>query len=118
MKIRTRIALQFLIVSSLVLFFASIFIYYFSYTLRKQEFYDRLSLKAHLVARLYNQVSEHEIQHHTFDEDTKIGSLPEEAIFIFNSQNDLFYQTANKSVFEFEPSLLNKINSGSHYFQL
>jgi len=116
MNIRTRITLQFLYISSLILCVTSFFIYFYSYETRKKEFYQRLSQKVHLTAQFFNKLEQDEIPKNKFIDQSGLGFLPEEAIYIYNNQNILVYQSTDLTLKELDSDLINKVKSGEHKF--
>lgn len=116
MNIRTRITMQFLFISSIIIFATSVFIYYYSFESRKKEFYQRLSQKAHLTAHYFNKLDQNEIPKIKFVDQSGLGFLPEEAIFIYDSQNALVYQSTDFILKELDFALVKKVKSGEHQF--
>jgi signal transduction histidine kinase len=117
MNIRTRITLQFLYISSLLLFLTSISIYFYSSEIRKKEFYERLSQKAHLTAQLYNRLPINDIENQKFIDHPGLGFLPEEATYIYNNEDALVFQSTNLPLIASETKLLNRIKSGENRFK-
>ena len=118
MNIRTRITLQFLYISSLLLFITSISIYFYSSEIRKKEFYERLSQKAHITAQFFHRLPHNETPNIKFIDHSGLGFLPEEAIIIYNAQDDQVYQSTNQVKAEVSSKLINRIKSGEHKFRL
>ena len=116
MNIRTRITLQFLYISSLLLFLTTVSIYFYSSEIRKKEFYERLSQKAHITAQLFNRLPLNEIENEKFKGHSGLGFLPEEAIYIYNNHNALVYQSTDLPLTESDSKLIEKIKSGEHEF--
>ena len=109
MNIRTRITLQFLYISSLLLFLTSVSIYFYSSEIRKKEFYERLSQKAHLTAQLYNRLPINDIENQKFIDHPGLGFLPEEATYIYNNEDALVFQSTNLPLIASDSKLLNRI---------
>lgn len=107
MKIRTRLAIRFtLIVSSLLILFASS-IYYFSSSYRKQEFYSRLKEKANNYAQLIIKLD------HTNPDlieiiDKNTAYLTNENIIVYDADNKLLFNTIEHTD-TLSSSFLNKI---------
>ena len=116
MNIRTRITLQFLYISSLLLFLTTVSIYFYSSEIRKKEFYERLSQKAHITAQLFNRLPLNEIENDNFKGHPGLGFLPEEANYIYNNHNALVYQSTDLPLTESDSKLIKKIKSGEHKF--
>jgi signal transduction histidine kinase len=117
MNIRTRITLQFLYISSLLLFLTSVSIYFYSSEIRKKEFYERLSQKAHLTAQLYNRLPINDIENQKFIDHPGLGFLPEEATYIYNNEDALVFQSTNLPLVASDSKLLNRIKSGENRFK-
>ena len=117
MNIRTRITLQFLYISSLLLFLTSVSIYFYSSEIRKKEFYERLSQKAHLTAQLYNRLPINDIENQKFIDHPGLGFLPEEATYIYNNEDALVFQSTNLPLIASDSKLLNRIKSGENRFK-
>ncbi len=92
MKIRTRLAIRFtLIVSSLLILFASS-IYYFSSSYRKQEFYSRLTEKANNYAQLIIKLDQSNPDLiKIIDKNT--AYLSNENIIVYDANNKLLFNT-------------------------
>jgi signal transduction histidine kinase len=116
MNIRTRITLQFFYISSILLFITSISIYFYSSEIRKKEFYERLSQKAHITAQLFNRLPLNDIGNKRINDNLGLGFLPEEAIYIYNNQDVLVYQSSNLPFSNYNSKLINRIKSGEHKF--
>ena len=109
MNIRTRIALQFFYISSILLFITSISIYFYSSEIRKKEFYERLSQKAHITAQLFNRLPLNDIGNKRINDNLGLGFLPVEAIYIYNNQDVLVYQSSNLPFTNYNSKLINRI---------
>jgi signal transduction histidine kinase len=116
MNIRTRITLQFLYISSLLLFLTSVSIYFYSSEIRKKEFFERLSQKAHLTAQLFDRLSVNDIENKKIIDHPGLGILPEEATYIYNSEDALVFQSTNLPLIASDTELINRIKSGEHKF--
>jgi signal transduction histidine kinase len=117
MNIRTRITLQFLYISSLLLFLTSVSIYFYSSEIREKEFFERLSQKAHLTAQLFNRFSGNDIENKKFIDHPGLGFLQEEATYIYNKQDALVFQSNNLPLITSDVKLLNRIKLGEHKFK-
>jgi signal transduction histidine kinase len=101
MKIRTRLSLQFALVTASILLVSLSSIYLFSARYRQEQFYDRLMQRARNTARLLIEVSE--VDHDLLKIiDRNTLSLPQESILIFNHNNDLIYSSQDEA-----PDLIN-----------
>ena len=116
MNIRTRITLQFSYISSLLLFLTSVSIYFYSSEIRKKEFYERLSQKAHITAELFNRLPFNELDNEKIKDHSGLGFLPEETIYIYNNQDALVYQSSESILNEPNSNLIKKIKLGEHEF--
>ncbi|MBK6834004.1 MAG: HAMP domain-containing protein [Bacteroidetes bacterium] len=107
MKIRTRLAIRFtLIVSSLLILFASS-IYYFSSSYRKQEFYSRLTEKANNYAQLIIKL-DHSNPDLIKIIDKNTAYLTNENIIVYDTNNKLLFNTIEHTD-TLSTSFLNKI---------
>lgn len=91
MNIRTRLALQFMLLASLVLGTAFVAIYSFSARYRTDEFRDRMRDRGTNSAMLLIQVDEVSEQLLRRIERDNPVKLPQEAIRIFDHHNDLLF---------------------------
>ena len=116
MKIRTRLALQFLVIALGILFIFSLCIYYFSLQNQQKEFYNRLRNRALTSAQLLITVKEVDsLLLNIIDENT-VNALYDEKISVYDQGNRLIYHHEKKG----EPlivdeEILNRIRSNKEY---
>ncbi len=116
MNIRSRLTLQFLLINALILIIVSLFTYYLSSEYRKEEFYERLSKKAQTTARLLIEIDEIDLELLKIIDRSDFGTLPEEAIYIYDQQGELVYQSNDVSTFVVDTGMIEKVKNGQHYF--
>lgn len=98
MNIRTRLALQFMLLASLVLGSAFIVVYVFSASYRTEEFLERMRNRGTNAAKLLIQVDEvNEDLLRRIEKDNPVR-LPEEAIRIFDHHNDLLFHLGDEEL--------------------
>lgn len=98
MNIRTRLALQFMLLASLVLGSAFVAVYSFSARYRTDEFRDRMRDRGTNAAMLLIQVDEvSEDLLRRIERDNPV-KLPKEAIRIFDHHNDLLFHLGDEDL--------------------
>lgn len=108
MKIRTRLSLQFTLVTASILLISLSSIYFFSARYREEQFHARLMQRARTTAKLLIEVSE--VDHHLLKIiDRNTLSLPEENILIFDYNNELIYNSFDEFSEEINTNLLDEI---------
>lgn len=108
MKIRTRLSLQFALVTASILLISLSSIYYFSARYREEQFHDRLMQRARNTAKLLIEVSE--VDHDLLKIiDRNTLSLPEESILIFDYNNELIYNSFDEFSEVISTNLLDDI---------
>lgn len=108
MKIRTRLSLQFALVTASILLISLSSIYFFSARYREDQFHDRLMQRARTTAKLLIEVSE--VDHDLLKIiDRNTLSLPEESILIFNYNNELIYNSFDEFSEVISTNLLDEI---------
>lgn len=116
MNIRSRLTLQFLLINVLILIIVSFFTYYFSSQFRKEEFYERLSKKAKTTAHLLLEVDEIDMELLKIIDRSDLGTLPEEAIYIYKTNGELVYRSNDLSSFNPDSSLVKRVKEGELIF--
>jgi signal transduction histidine kinase len=109
MNIRTRLALQFMLLASLVLGTAFLAIYSFSARYRTDEFVERMRDRGTNAAMLLIQVDEvNEELLRRIKQDNPM-KLPEEAIRIFDHHNDLLFHLGDEHLPPTPPAFLDNV---------
>ncbi len=109
MKIRTRLTLQFLGFTALILLASSIAIYVISSNYRREDFYNRLLNKSINTAKLRLEVDEIDNNLLMRLEKDNPLSLPNEKIIILDYKNNILFSTDENSVIKYDENLLNQI---------
>jgi signal transduction histidine kinase len=109
MKIRTRIALLFIITVSVILVIFALTVYIFSSNHRKAEFNSRLKEKATNTVKLLSDVDEVDNKLLKIIDQSAVKTLPEGLVLIYDDKDKLVYSNPDNhnAVTNFE--LLNKI---------
>lgn len=107
MKIRNKLTYQFFAIGALLLFSASLAIYFFSADYRKEDFYNRLLNKASNTAKLLIEVEGVDAELLKLIEKDNPVSLPMEMISIYNYKDELLYSTTDDTLLNVD--LLNDI---------
>ncbi|MCU0319602.1 MAG: HAMP domain-containing histidine kinase [Flavobacteriales bacterium] len=115
MKIRTRLALQFMLLSSLVMGVSFLIIYTFTSYYHKNEFKDRMRNRGMNAAKLLIQVDEvSEALLSRIEQDNPVR-LPEESIRIFDHHNTLIFHLDAVPLAPTDPSVVDEVRlSGEH----
>jgi len=112
MQIRTRLALQFLLLGGIIMIIASVSIYFTSASLRKDDFSKLLWNKARTTANLLFNTSVAEATHVLGIEKNSPVNLQNEKIIIINFSNDIIYSSDEKKEIEIRNYVLEKVRSG------
>jgi signal transduction histidine kinase len=112
MQIRTRLALQFLLLGGIIMIIASIAIYFSSASFRKEDFYNRLWNKARSTANLLFNASKVDANRVLGIEKNNIASLQNEKIIIINFNNDVVYSSDEKKEIEIRNNILERVRLG------
>jgi len=112
MQIRTRLALQFLLLGGIIMIIASVSIYYTSASLRKDDFSKLLWNKARTTANLLFNTTVAEATHVLGIENTSPVNLQNEKIIIINFNNDIIYSSDEKKEIEIRNYVVEKVRSG------
>jgi len=112
MQIRTRLALQFLLLGGIIMIIASVSIYFTSASLRKDDFSKLLWNKARTTANLLFNTSVAEATHVLGIEKNSPVNLQNEKIIIINFHDDIIYSSDEKKEIEIRNYILEKVRSG------
>jgi signal transduction histidine kinase len=112
MQIRTRLALQFLLLGGIIMIIASVSIYFTSASLRKDDFSKLLWNKARTTANLLFNTSVAEATHVLGIEKNSPVNLHNEKIIIINFNNDIIYSSDENKEIEIRNYILEKVRSG------
>jgi len=107
--IRTRLALQFTYIVTLILILFSFIIYYFSASYRESEFYSRLEKKALTTAKLLIEVKEVDYNLMKIIDRNTLNALHKEVVMIYNSKNQQIYNSLDNDSILISTSFLDKI---------
>jgi signal transduction histidine kinase len=108
MEIRRKITFQFIVTVAFIILLSSSAIYVSFSESRQEEFYDRLSQKARLVAQMLIEIDEIDTDLLRKIEQNNPLSLPNEKIKIYNYSNQLIYVSDTVNNFIYPPELINK----------
>jgi signal transduction histidine kinase len=111
MQIRTKIAIQFTIIIAAILIIFSLAIYYTSENFRKQEFYNRLTDRAVLTARLLKElkITEKDKKKLRDANKTTLSKLNVEKVLMFNNKDELVYKSVEADSILFSPDFLAQV---------
>jgi signal transduction histidine kinase len=109
MNIKKKLVLQFSIIVAVILFLFSGFIYFFSASYRKHEFYSRLEEKALTTAKLLLEVDEVDIDLMRIIDKNTISALQNEKLMIFDYRNKPIYASKGLDSISITPDLLNMV---------
>lgn len=111
MQIRTRLTLQFLLISGIVLIIATVAIYYSSARFRKDDFNDQLQNRARNTARLFleSNISEARLR---ILESGNPEKLHDECLVILDFRDDTLYNSDEFNQIEINYNILERIRTG------
>ena len=112
MQIRTRLALQFLLLGGIIMIIASVAIYFSSASLRKGDFYKLLWNNGRSTANLLFNTTKVEADRVLGIEKKSPVSLQNEKIIIINFNNDIVYSSDEKKEIEIRNTVLEKVRLG------
>jgi len=112
MQIRTRLALQFLLLGGIIMIIASVSIYFRSASLRKDDFNKLLWNKARTTANLLFNTTEAEANKVLVIERNSPVNLQNEKVIIVNFKNDIVYSSDDKKEIEIRNYVLEKVRTG------
>ena len=109
MEIRKKLAYQFIGIVAFILWFTLILVYFSFSQTRKEEFYDRLSSKAKLVAQMLIDIDEIDSELLKKIEKNNPLSLSNEKIIIYDYQNNEIYSTDEENILEFSKERIQQV---------
>jgi signal transduction histidine kinase len=112
MQIRTRLALQFLLLGGIIMVIASVAIYVSSARFRRDDFYNSLWTKARSTANLLFNTSKDDANRVLDIEKNNPVNLQNEKIIIINFNNDIVYSSDDKKEIEIRNNILEKVRLG------
>jgi signal transduction histidine kinase len=108
MEIQKKLTYQFIAIVALILIFSSLAIYFSFSQSRKEEFYDRLSSKAKLVAQMLLEIDEIDTELLKKIEKNNPLSLPNEKIIIYDYNNKIIYSNDETGDLKISEDLINE----------
>jgi signal transduction histidine kinase len=108
MEIKKKLTYQFIAIAAFILLFASLAIYFSFSQTRREEFYDRLSSKAKLVAQMLIEIDEIDTELLKKIEKNNPLSLPNEKIIIYDYQNEKIYSNDENNELLITIDLINE----------
>jgi signal transduction histidine kinase len=112
MQIRTRLALQFLLLGGIIMIIASVSIYFTSSSLRKDDFNKLLWNKARTTASLLFNASKTDANRVLGIERNSPVNLQNEKIIIVNFKNDIVYSSDERKEIDIRNYVLEKVRLG------
>lgn len=112
MQIRTKLALQFLLLGGIIMIIASVAIYFSSASLRKGDFYKLLWNKARSTANLLFNTSKVEADRVLGIEKNSPVNLQNEKIIIINFNDDIVYSSDENKEVGIKNYVLQRVRSG------
>lgn len=109
MEIRKRITIQFITIVAFITGISSLAIYVSFAESRKEEFYDRLSQKAQMVAQMLIDIDEIDTDLLQKIEQRKPLSLPNEKIKIYDYNNTLIFTSDTTDHLNYTEDQINKV---------
>jgi len=109
MEIRKKLIYQFIGIVALILLLSSTAIYFSFSGTRREEFYDRLSSKAKMVAQMLIEIDEIDAELLKRIEKNNPVSLPNEKIIIFDYQDSTVYSTDDDQSLDISHELINEV---------
>lgn len=109
MEIRKKITYQFIAIVALILFLTSTAVYVSFSETRKEEFYDRLTSKAKLVAQMLIEIDEIDAALLRRIERNNPLSLPNEKIIIYDNHNNQIYSNDESNTISITGDLVNQV---------
>jgi signal transduction histidine kinase len=112
MQIRTRLTIQFLLIGGIIMIISSAAIYVSSENFRREDFYNRLLIKAKGTANLLFNTDGVDANRILRIENETPAFLQNEKIVILNFKNDTVYNSDENSDIVIKNSVLEKVRSG------
>jgi len=118
MKIRTKLTLQFAILTASIILLFSFAIYYFSSNYRMQQFSSRLNDRARTAVKLLVDVNE--VDSNLLDIINKSTiAPPREVIQVWNPEEQKIYTSVQNDTIQITKQIFQKIRTeGEYYFEL
>jgi signal transduction histidine kinase len=113
MQIRTRLALQFLLIGGVIMIVASIAIYLSSSRFRSDDFYNRLRNKARSTANLLIDTDKNDADRFLRIEKNSPVNLQNQKIIILNFKNDTVYTSDKNGEIKINKEIIERIRSDS-----
>ncbi len=117
MEIRRKLAFQFIGLVAFILFFSFLLIYISFSKGRHDEFFDRLSSKAKLVAQMYIDIEEIDGNLLTKIESKNPLNLPNEILFIYDYTNKLVYSKGDTAKITISQKMIDKVRLNEEILQ-
>lgn len=109
MEIRKKLTYQFVTIVAVILLFSLAAIYFLFAESRKEEFYDRLSKKAILVAQMLIDIDEIDIELLRKIEKNNPLSLSNERIIIYDYKNKVLFSSDEDKTIKISDEIIDKV---------
>src|SRR4051812_22647533 len=109
MQIRTRLALQFSILMSVIMVLLGLSVYYLSANYRQQEFYQRLKEEAITTVKLFSDVKEVDYKLLKIIDRNVENVLPDEEVLVYDFKNNLLFSTLEVDRDEIPHQILSRV---------
>ncbi|WP_187261558.1 HAMP domain-containing sensor histidine kinase [Pontibacter beigongshangensis] len=117
MKIRTKLTLQFSAIFAFILLLFSLVIYYFNSLYRKDDFYERIERRAHIIANYVLDADEVDQKTQRRNQIRYYQELPYEVVRVFKMNGELVFADGEEQL-EVSPQILEKIRvNGRHNYE-
>src|SRR5471030_3255027 len=108
MKIQIKLTLLFTLITAAVLLFLSLYIYLFSSSFTKNNFYTQLRERAIITATVFLEADEESSATIKSFQTKYLNTLPDELIRVYNAQNrPVFIDSSDKAAFD--TSFINQV---------
>ncbi|TXK51879.1 HAMP domain-containing protein [Pontibacter qinzhouensis] len=108
MKIRTKLTLQFTTIFALILLLFSLVIYYFNSLYRKDDFYERIERRAHVIATYVLDADEVDPKTQQRNQISYYQELPYESAHIYTAAGELIFSNGDQAI-QVSPETIEKI---------
>ncbi|WP_372647556.1 sensor histidine kinase [Draconibacterium sp.] len=109
MEIRKKLTYQFIGIVAIILLFSMVAIYISFSKTRQEEFFDRLSSKAKLVAQMLIDIDEIDSELLKRIELNNPLSLPNEKIIIYDYQDEVIYTTDDENILSITNEIIDDV---------
>lgn len=109
MEIRKKLAYQFIGIVAFILWFTLVVVYFLFSQARKEEFYNRLSSKAIMVAQMLIDIDEIDLELLKRIERNNPLNLANEKIIIYDYNNNKIYSTDNDNIIKIPENNIDQI---------